>query len=126
MIQDTKTWSFENDRFTISTAQGFETYLFKDLIMCKGDNNMTELYILGLKAPITVSQTLKVWEDGLAPKEFWRIQKSYIINHRHILKYYHTDSTVLLMQDCIAYVNDANNGRVIAAFRANMMGKAKA
>lgn len=73
-------------RIAISSMEGLLFVNIGDIIYLEAESNYTLLYLTGSKK-ITVSKTLKEFEELLPPLIFIRIHHSYIINKKFIQRY---------------------------------------
>ncbi|MGB5377379.1 LytR/AlgR family response regulator transcription factor [Muriicola sp.] len=72
-------------KITLPQLDGFQVLNVSDILYCKADDNYTEIF-LGEKK-ILVSKTLKYFEESLAPFNFVRIHKSFLVNINEVVKY---------------------------------------
>ena len=73
-----KTENNIDDRITLNYEGGTSIIAYQDILYFKGFDNLTTLY-LTKNRKITISKTLKYFEDKLENK-FFRIHKSFLVN----------------------------------------------
>lgn len=73
-------------KVSIPTADGFEFVELSEIIRCQGDVNYTHIYLKN-NYKITVSKTLKYFEELFAEANFFRVHNSHLINLAYIKKY---------------------------------------
>lgn len=73
-------------KVTLSTQEGLLFIEVQEIIRCKADVNYTHFYLRG-NQKITVSKSLKFYEELLADCNFFRIHNSHLINLNHLKKY---------------------------------------
>ncbi|MBL4624994.1 MAG: LytTR family transcriptional regulator [Flavobacteriales bacterium] len=57
-----------------------------NIIYCEADSNYTHIHLKNSRK-ITVTKTLKVYEELLSPSKFHRIHQSYLVNLNCIIEY---------------------------------------
>jgi len=67
-----------------------------EIILCKSEKNYTEFHISDGRN-ITVSKTIKDYDDLLSPHGFFRVHKQYLININHIKSFDKKGTGVLYM-----------------------------
>lgn len=85
--------------------QNNNSYLFleyEDIIWLEADHNYTKIYLTSGKI-ISSAKPIKVYEGLLPGKLFFRIHKSYIINTKHISRYFRDDKGAIVVLN-----NDVN------------------
>jgi two-component system LytT family response regulator len=82
--------SHNKARLVIPQANGFMVLETDNIIRLEGENCYTKIYKSNGKV-ITVSRTLKEFEDSLPEKEFFRIHKSHIINLKYFKEFTNID-----------------------------------
>ena len=68
------------------------------MLRLEAEDNYTHIYLKNGEK-ITTSKTIKVYEDMLERKNFFRIHKSHIININFIKKFVKGDGGFVLMDD---------------------------
>lgn len=66
-------------RLTLSTAQGLTFVKPEEIACCMADGNYTVFHLLDARK-IMVSQTLKTYDDLLAPRGFFRVHHSALVS----------------------------------------------
>ncbi|MEM7367693.1 MAG: LytTR family DNA-binding domain-containing protein [Bacteroidota bacterium] len=82
-----KNWHNDDPQLVLPSSDGFVFAKISEIIYCKADGNYTFFAFVNQKGQI-VAKTLKEFEEMLAGLQFMRIHRSYIINLRHISRYY--------------------------------------
>ncbi|HUM47040.1 MAG TPA: LytTR family DNA-binding domain-containing protein [Chitinophagales bacterium] len=85
-------------KITIPSLQGFEFIDFSDIIYLQSDSNYTRVKLKDGKL-IMATRLLGDFEEMLAPHNFFRIHKSYVINLAHMRKYTKGDGGTVMMTD---------------------------
>lgn len=88
----------ETNRLALPVQQGYAFYHLPDLIRCEAEKNYTTFYFKNSK-PITVSRTIKFYEDLLEKKGFVRIHASHLINIRELKNYFRGNGGYVIMSD---------------------------
>ena len=88
----------EHQRIAIPSLEGLQFISIEDIIYLKAQSNYTIFYLKeGQK--ITVSKTLKDFEEILPSSIFIRIHHSYLINKNHVLKYIKGEGGQVVMKN---------------------------
>lgn len=85
-------------KITVPSLQGFEFIDFSDIIYLQSDSNYTKVKLKDGKM-IMATRLLGDFEEMLAPHNFFRIHKSFIINLAHMRKYTKGDGGSVMMTD---------------------------
>jgi two-component system LytT family response regulator len=88
----------QTNRLALPLSYGFEFFNIVDLIRCQSDGNYTTFYFKTGK-PVTVSKTLKTYEEMLDKKGFARIHASHLINLRELKSYHRGNGGYVIMND---------------------------
>ena len=86
------------DRISISTDKGYYVVNLKDIMRLEGSDNYTIIYFSSGEK-VTSSKTLKLFEDLLSQKHFFRVHKKYVINLNFITRYMKGDNAHIIMTD---------------------------
>jgi len=86
------------EKITISDRNGIHLLLVKDIMYCIGEGSYTNFYMENGEK-FLVSKNLKVFEDKLTDKNYFRIHKSCLINFDHIKTISKSDSGSVIMSD---------------------------
>lgn len=73
-------------KITVPTLEGFEFLEVSDIIRCQSDVNYTDIHLKNGQK-LTVSRTLKSFEELLGSEHFFRIHNSHLINLKEVKKY---------------------------------------
>src|SRR5690606_37854421 len=73
-------------KITVPTLEGFEFLEVSDIIRCQSDVNYTDIHLKNGQR-LTVSRTLKSFEELLGSEHFFRIHNSHLINLKEVKKY---------------------------------------
>jgi len=76
----------ESKKISIRTLNGLTFLDINDIIRCQSNINYTTIY-LKTNQKITVSKTLKEFEELLSDYNFYRVHNSHLINLAYITKY---------------------------------------
>ncbi|WP_373517150.1 LytR/AlgR family response regulator transcription factor [Pricia sp.] len=85
-------------KITVPTMDGYEFLEVTDIVRCRSDVNYTDIHLKNGKK-ITVSKTLKSFEELLEPEHFFRIHNSHLINLREVKKYVKGKGGYVTMND---------------------------
>jgi two-component system, LytTR family, response regulator len=85
-------------RLALATLQGIVFLKINEIIRVEALSNYSTFYLVN-KQKIMVSKTLKEFEPILTMQNFFRVNRSCIVNTDYILKYKHEDGGVLELQD---------------------------
>lgn len=85
-------------RISIPTQEGLIFVDASEIIRLEAESNYTQLYLKS-KKKITVSKTLKHFEDLLSKNEFCRVHNAHIINLAEIERYIRGDGGILILSD---------------------------
>ncbi|WP_431132760.1 LytR/AlgR family response regulator transcription factor [Psychroserpens mesophilus] len=88
-----------NKKITIPTQDGFIFQDVSEIIRCQSEGNYTNIFIKNIKKPILVSKTLKIFEEMLEGKDFFRIHNSHLINLKYVSKYTKGKGGYVTMRD---------------------------
>jgi len=94
-----------NDSIAIPSREGLQFINVGRIIYLEAESNYTVIYMDD--APkLTVTKTLKEFEELLSPQLFIRIHHSYLINKKHIRKYIRGDGgQVVMSNNAVLYVS---------------------
>ena len=87
-----------NNRIAIPSMEELQFINITDIVYLEAESNYTFIH-LSSAPKITVSKTLKEFEELLPPYRFIRIHHSFIINKDHINKYLKGDGGQVLMSN---------------------------
>jgi len=73
-------------RIVLPTLEGFVVVELNQIIRCEADRNYTHFWLEDAKK-LTISRTLKVYEELLDESGFVRIHQSHLVNIAHIREY---------------------------------------
>ncbi len=85
-------------RLALATLQGIIFLKINEIIRVEALSNYSTFYLVN-KQKIVVSKTLKEFEPTLLMQNFFRVNRSCIVNTDYIVKYKHEDGGVLELQD---------------------------
>jgi two-component system LytT family response regulator len=94
-------------KIVLKTTDSVHIVNIKDIIRCESEKNYTHFFTVE-DEKITVSRTLKEFNEMLANFKFFRVHQSHLINLEHVKKYEKQGGGVLVMND---------NSAVPVAFR---------
>ncbi len=83
----------KNKKIGLSTQNGINFVLIKDIVMCKAEGNYSVIHLAGSHQQEIVSRTLKEFEDMLTEFNFFRVHRTYLINLDHIKEYSRTNQS---------------------------------
>ncbi len=85
-------------KIALPTMDGFRLEKIKNIIYCEADENYTKIH-LNTGDMVMVPRTLKIIEELLPPKYFFRIHKSYLINLNFVKSYSKTNGYKVLLEN---------------------------
>ncbi|HQW46145.1 MAG: response regulator transcription factor [Bacteroidetes bacterium] len=94
MIQSNKS---QDKKIVLKDNENIYFVKVHDIIRCQAEGTYTEFYLLP-NQKITVSKSLKEYEDLLLPFDFIRVHHSHLINKEKIQKYLKSDGGSLLLE----------------------------
>ena len=87
-----------NEQIALSSSEGFVFIKMSDLIYCKGDGAYTYFFLRN-DEKITVSKNIGEFEPLLAPRGFFRVHKSYLINLSEMKRYVRGEGGYVVMSN---------------------------
>ena len=100
LLQNLMNEKKEHQRIAIPSMEGLQFINIDDIIYLEAQNNYTVFYLKeGYK--VTVSKTLKDFEELLPASIFLRIHHAYLINKNQVLKYIKGEGGQVLMKNNI-------------------------
>jgi two-component system, LytTR family, response regulator len=85
-------------KIVLKTSDSIHVINVRDIIRCEADGNYTCFYLINDKK-ILVSNTLKEYDEMLAPYRFFRTHQSHLVNIDHIERYEKKSGGFLVMKD---------------------------
>lgn len=85
-------------KICVPVVNGFEFISLNNIIRCESDVNYTTLFMKN-NHKLTVSKTLKEFEEMLHDYNFYRVHNSHLINIDHIKSYNKRDGGIVIMDD---------------------------
>lgn len=98
LLGDTLKTSHTPKRLALATLQGIIFLKINEIIRVEALSNYSTFYLVN-KQKIMVSKTLKEFEPILAMQNFFRVNRSCIVNTDYIIKYKHEDGGVVELHD---------------------------
>lgn len=86
------------DKITISAMDSFHFVKLQEIVRMEGQDNYTIIFLKSGER-LTSSKTIKVYEELLMQKNFFRVHKSHIINLEHMKKFMKVDGGSVIMID---------------------------
>ena len=86
------------EKIALPSLNGIEFVKIDDIVRCEAESNYTVFFLINGEK-VTVSKTLKDYEDILCQNNFFRIHKSVIINIKYLKKYVKGDGGSVIMED---------------------------
>jgi two-component system LytT family response regulator len=87
-----------SDRIAVQSMDGFRVVKHSDIVRLESDSNYSNIYLLG-GTKITVSKTLKDFEELLSDHGFIRVHQSHLVNTIHIIRYVKGEGGIVYMVD---------------------------
>ena len=98
LLDDTLKDHHSPKRLAVATLQGIIFLKINEILKVEAMSNYSIFYLAN-KKKLTVSKTLKEFEPILTLQNFFRVNRSCIVNTDYITKYKHEDGGVLELQD---------------------------
>ena len=98
LLGDTLKEQHAPKRLALATLQGIVFLKINEIIRVEALSNYSTFYLIN-KQKIMVSKTLKEFEPILTMQNFFRVNRSCIVNTDYIIKYKHEDGGMLELQD---------------------------
>ena len=98
LLGDTLKEQHAPKRLALATLQGIVFLKINEIIRVEALSNYSTFYLVN-KQKIMVSKTLKEFEPILTMQNFFRVNRSCIVNTDYVVKYKHEDGGVLELQD---------------------------
>lgn len=90
-----------HSRIAIASVEGLQFIQVDDIIYLEAKSNYTEIFVKDFPK-ITVSKTLKEFDDLLPSVTFIRIHHSWLINKNHVLKYIKGEGGQVVMRNGVS------------------------
>ncbi|HSG67092.1 MAG TPA: LytTR family DNA-binding domain-containing protein [Bacteroidales bacterium] len=88
----------KNKKIVLKTTNSVHIVNLSDIIRCESEKNYTHFYtVQGEK--VTVSKTLKEFNELLTEYSFYRVHQSHLVNLTHVRRYDKQDGGYLVMDD---------------------------
>jgi len=98
LLSDTLKEQHTPKRLALTTLQGIIFLKINEIVRVEALSNYSTFYLIN-KQKIMVSKTLKEFEPVLTLQNFFRVNRSCIVNTDYIVKYKHEDGGILELQD---------------------------
>ncbi len=82
----------------LPTKDGFDFIPIQQIMYCTAEGNYTYIHQRGQR-PLLVTRSLKLLQQGLPEKQFFRVHASHLINRNYLQKYIRGDGGYVLMED---------------------------
>ena len=98
LLRDSMKSQHAPTRLALTTLQGIVFLKISEIIKVEALSNYSTFYLIN-KQKIVVSKTLKEFETTLSLQNFFRVNRSCIVNTDYIVKYKNEDGGILQLQD---------------------------
>lgn len=85
-------------KIVLKTTGSVHLVNLKDIVRCESEKNYTHFFTIE-DEKITVSKTLKEFNDLLNDYSFYRVHQSHLVNLEHVKRYEKQDGGFLIMDD---------------------------
>jgi len=85
-----------NSEIAIPTRNGLEIVRHKDIVRLEGNDSYTTIYLQDGRKFLS-SKTIKVYEDHLPSKYFFRVHKSHVVNLSYLKAYTRIDGNIAIL-----------------------------
>lgn len=86
------------EKLAIPTLDGIDFFKTENIILCQADGSYTTLYLVGHQKQV-ISKNLKDFENLLSGSGFCRVHNSFLINLKHIQKYFKGDGGYVILTE---------------------------
>lgn len=97
------------DKIILPVAHGFKVMNADEIIRLEAEDCYTHIFTTAGKK-ITISKTLKEFEDRLTGNNFFRVHKSHLINFNHIKDYSKLDGGCITLSDGVKILASRRKG----------------
>lgn len=98
LYENLDVFASSNKKIVLKTTGSVHLVNLKDIIRCESEKNYTHFYTVD-EEKITVSKTLKEYNDMLNEFSFYRVHQSHLINLSHVKRYEKNEGGHLVMDD---------------------------
>jgi two-component system LytT family response regulator len=98
LLGDTLKEQHAPKRLALATLQGIVFLKINEIIRVEALSNYSTFYLIS-KQKIMISKTLKEFESVLTTQNFFRVNRSCLVNTDYIVKYKNEDGGILELQD---------------------------
>ncbi|HYG40676.1 MAG TPA: LytTR family DNA-binding domain-containing protein [Cytophagales bacterium] len=88
----------ENKKLTVKTAECYHILAINEIIRCEADGNYTHFFLTN-RRKISVSITLKEYEELLTQYQFFRLHHSHLINLHQVERFDKRNGGAIIMKD---------------------------
>ncbi|MBB4079318.1 two-component system LytT family response regulator [Lewinella aquimaris] len=86
------------EKLSVGGVDGIHFVKIRDIIRFEAEDNYTHIYLTDGQR-ITASKTIKLYEDMLAPVNFYRVHKRHVINMNYMKKFVKGEGGYIVMDD---------------------------
>ena len=98
LLENLKDKPRQSNRIALRTSASMHFVNLSDIIRCQSEKNYSRFFLLNGEN-ITVSKTLKDFEELLVPFNFVRVHQSHLVNMDHIRRFDRSEGGTLVMCD---------------------------
>ena len=114
-----KSGSKYKNRIILRTPEGLQPFFLYEILYCEADGNYTLFHIVGRVSATIICQTLKKTEQELHSKDFFRTDKSYLVNLPHIKTFKRGISIIVLDNDEQVPVSRRNKKKFLITWKGS-------
>jgi two-component system LytT family response regulator len=85
-------------KIALRTSTSLYIVNLSEIIRCESEKNYTQFFMISGES-VTVSKTLKDYEEMLVPYHFIRVHQSHLVNLEHVKRFDKRDGGTLIMSD---------------------------
>ena len=85
-------------KIALRTSTSLYIVNLSEIIRCESEKNYTQFFMISGES-VTVSKTLKDYEEMLIPYHFIRVHQSHLVNLEHVKRFEKRDGGTLIMSD---------------------------
>lgn len=103
----------------LKTILGYNYYDYYEIILFKADRNCSFVYILNQDRPIKILYSLYNIERLFRTNMFYRCHNSYIINLKHIQRFFISDKKIEMISGIVIPVSKSKAKELIEISKAH-------
>jgi two-component system LytT family response regulator len=98
LLDETRKKENADEKIAIPMREGYEIIAYSEIVHLEASESYTTIHLNNGKKLLS-SKNIKVYENKLDPKVFFRTHKSHLINLKHVAKYHKGSGGSIVMAD---------------------------